>query len=689
MAAQVGPDGTSFGLRVFNTSCVCHVSYSRTVEVGSKCISSNCLGSMWFSVVLLAAAWHAAGKTFSPLDPDTTDPALFWLPVDNPVPEDYVSTPRFPVVPSPGGIAMDILGELYPNGTARPTGIWQKNLWGFEWNDLSNWGAIYPYPYVVSPKKDSINLMYPGAPVNQQDNSRMIFGNFTVPDGVHPPILNASYPYLTMSAAFDLGLLIFNGQAKLKSITELSAVISYVGSDGNSVADLFIVKGSPFVNLVCNKAQLGFGSRLPTVPPVISINSKPPGTPVYASAFTMEVAVGPTHPQGKFWHAFFETNVELLFPDPPTAPINVSQLYTGLLQIACGEQDDAMFELLTKWKGSYVRGAELSFDVTNNDATVTFSWDVQGNSSGGAVMLALPHHLSALQSGTFTPISTSYWCVKGNMTAITGTAGKWVMQYPLTTKGFGDTLVVDPNMRDDVREQMLYDFEMYIDKCPGDNITGHNISGSSNMELYAYVRDLARYTDVAIIAENLGFRPHAVNLTRKVISCLTPILKRPLRAPYPCEPPVNNTLTCLRDMMDVFYDTTWGGLVTGWYSRFSEHYCECDKGSATACEGLNYCDNSQGWSAFSNYGNPFYNDHHFQYGYLVKTMAWPIYFQQRKGPRLTCPLSCYGTFQSKPLLSHEITQIPVNLTNTSLRCATRISLMVTPGQKGTITQVAY
>jgi len=143
---------------------------------------------------------------------------------------------------------------------------------------------------------------------------------------------------------------------------------------------------------------------------------------------------------------------------------------------------------------------------------------------------------------------------------------------------------------------------------------------------------LSSYVDVAVALEALGERKLAQNLTQKMMQCMSYVLERPKRAPYSCPLPINNTVQCVRNMMDVYYDTQWGGLITGWFDRFAPHYCQCDlPGGPYACVGHNYCDNQDGWDAFSNYGNAFYNDHHFQYGYVVRNLAWALYFQERKG----------------------------------------------------------
>lgn len=575
---------------------------------------------------------------FAPLDQELTAPADFWMPLRNDVPQDYCTNPRYPSVPTEGPIVMSILEELFPNGTvpkvpARPTNVWQKNLWGFNWTDHSDWGAIYPYPYVVQPRAGQVSLMYPGAPVNLTGNSAMQQG-FAVP-GVtppnHPKILNASYPYMTMSTAFDLGVNIFNGmEMKLSELSPLGATIEMKDEVNNAtVATLYLLKGSPFINFECSNAMIGFGQL--DVPPVISINGLPPGTTLTEKHFEFHVAEGPVHQEAKYWHIFFSEPVTLTLPTNPVYGINASAPFTGLMQIATGTFHNKEAPLLTKSAGTYARGAQIEYDIDDvkQTAVVRFAYEKVGK--GELAMLALAHHVKLLPSDT-VKIGTQFWSVKGNMTMII--ADQWNLTYTLTSVGFGEELTVDQDMKKDLLQAALLDYSLRIGKCPGDNDTyngTHGFPGYMNMELYAYARDLAQMTDIAIVLENLGQREHAVNMTKHVQRCMVWILKRPERAPYACPPPINGTVQCVRDMMDVYYDTKWGGLITGWFDRFAKNYCQCDKpGGPYACRGYNYCDNPRAWDGFANYGNAFYNDHHFQYGYVIKSLAWALYYQEQK-----------------------------------------------------------
>ena len=586
---------------------------------------------------LLAAAL-AAPRTdvkFKPLDPDVTSPEEFWMPMWNPVPQDYCTYPRFPIVPTFGPIAMDVLYELYPNGTVpkappKPTDTWLKNLWGFQWNNLGDWGAVYPYPYVVEPKNGMINMMYTGAPDGETNNRQMLVG-FAKPVNISTkyPIFNASYPFMTMGAAFDFGLQIKNGRkAKLMALNNFGATIAFQDTKqaNRTVATLYIVKGSPFINVECNGAELVFGNDMS--PPIIGLNDVTPGTTASGDAFMFKTAQGPVHMQAEMWHAYFSSSVSITLPDPPNKPLAVTGPFTGLLQMAAGELGDEMKSFLDKARGTFAKSVEVQYDIDDEKklAVTHFKFVKGGDQSKPLTMLAIAHHLHLLPQKADTE-PTKYWCVKGNMTAVH--ADSWALTYNLTTLGFGDNLKVDPIMAPKLLEAATLDYKLRINECPGDNTTW-GYPGYMNMELYAYSRDLTQMVDIAIVLENLGKREMAINMTKKVLECMKYILKRPAKLPEKCPIPKNNTAVCVRDMMDVYYDTQWGGLVTGFYDRYAKGYCECDKGSAYACIGLNYCDNPEGWDGFANYGNAFYNDHHFQYGYIIKNLAWIIYFQETK-----------------------------------------------------------
>lgn len=591
---------------------------------------------------LVCITVNARTVQFTPLDPDLTDPTEFWMPVWNPVPDDYISAPRYPIVPTPGPYAINILRDLIPNGTvpnvpAKPTNIWQKNIWGFQFNesDELHWNAIYPYPYIVSPKDGNVFIMYPGSPVNLTENRQIVVG-FDAPFNVSKdhPIKNASSPWMTMAAGFDLIVTIPNTKAKLRNLTDIGVTLDYLDASNKTIATLYLSKGSPFVNIECFGAMIGFGNKqFPFVPPTIGLNGLNPGSQATGTDFTITTAAGPAHPQGVTWHAYFSSSVTLEFPAPPTDGINVTSPFTGFLQVGCGEINDQGKELLDKAKGVFVKGVELEYDIddTANQATMTFKFVKGGNANQTLTMLALRHHVKLLMKGT--PVADSvYWCAKGNLSVVE--ADSWQLKYNLTSVGFGDNLHIDVAMKEELLNASMVDYALRIDHCPGDNNT-QGYPGQDNMELYAYARGLAQMTDIAIILEVLGKKEHAVNMSMKVLQCIQPILARPDKPPRHCPIPLDNyTVWCARNQMDLYFDTQFGGLVSNWYNRFAEHYCACDLGNPYACIGKNYCDNLYGWSALSNYGNPIYNDHHFQYGYVVKSLSWLLYYQGTKGADL-------------------------------------------------------
>lgn len=618
------------------------------------------------AVVLLIACATAFQATirrnvkFTPLDPDLTDPSDFYLPLWDQAGEDYCAAPRYPVVPTPGPMAPNILWNLIPNGTvpkvrAKPTNTWQKNVWGFQFNetDEDHWNAIYPYPYVASPKDSTIFLMYPGAPVNLTENRQIQVG-FDYPDlaanDTHP-IRNMSSPWMSMSLGFDLIVNIPNTKAFVVNMTAVSIAVAYKDASNKTVATAYFVKGSPFINIECDNVQLGFGNpAFDFVPPVIGLNDLTPDNGATGTDFLLTTAAGPAHPQGVSWHAYFSSPVTLYLPAPPTLGINLTAPFTGLLQIACGEVNDQAATFLQKNKGVYAKGATLSYDIDDSKQKVAmkFNWIKGGQTNKTLTMLALRHHVRILSA--LTPIKkTPYWVAKGNLSAVT--ADTWTLNYNLTTVGFGENLALDPTMVSALESAAMQDYHLRIEQCPGDNIT-YGYPGHMNMELYAYVRDIAQMADIAIVLEALGKREYAVNISKKVYECMIPVLTRPTEAPHPCPTPLNNyTAYCVRSQTDLYFDQQYGGLVTTWYTRFAPHYCACDlPGGPDACIGKNYCDNLHGWGALSNYGNPIYNDHHFQYGYIIKSLAWLIYFQETKNAALGLNASVVKNVTKQALL---------------------------------------
>lgn len=71
------------------------------------------------------------------------------------------------------------------------------------------------------------------------------------------------------------------------------------------ICDIYLVKGSPYITFECFGAQIGFGSLIDAPPPpVISINNNPPNSQIQSNEFLMEVAQGPLHAEGTWWHVY-------------------------------------------------------------------------------------------------------------------------------------------------------------------------------------------------------------------------------------------------------------------------------------------------------------------------------------------------------------------------------------------------
>ncbi len=203
-------------------------------------------------------------------------------------------------------------------------------------------------------------------------------------------------------------------------------------------------------------------------------------------------------------------------------------------------------------------------------------------------------------------------------------ADTWNLVYNLTTAGFGDNATLDSRMTAELATQLVTDYQdIVVGQCPGDNDTP-GVRGWMELDLYTYLRDLAMYTDIAIAARALGRNDIMQATVQQILVCLQPVLQYQASAPVPCPPPMNFTLTCVRSTTDLYYDALWGGIVNGWFNRYALSYrffSNTNKVKRFAFDYCQGCDNPQGYYPFNDYGKPFYNDHHFQYGYVLRTLA--------------------------------------------------------------------
>jgi endo-1,3(4)-beta-glucanase len=187
----------------------------------------------------------------------------------------------------------------------------------------------------------------------------------------------------------------------------------------------------------------------------------------------------------------------------------------------------------------------------------TLRFDFTTTGTGPLLMAAMPHHLARLVSPVTTGLA--YPSLRGTLTGVEGSG--WAMSLPLSTIGWSAPRPVAPAHLEALRTALLADAS-YVP--PADVTTDPYFGGK-------YLAKLAR---LALIADELGETVTASTLRARLA---------PLSAAW-LDATNGNPLV---------YDTTWGGVVT--------------------TDGLA--------NAAIDFGQGYYNDHHFHYGYHLYAAA--------------------------------------------------------------------
>ncbi|WP_437324966.1 glycosyl hydrolase [Sorangium sp. So ce381] len=177
---------------------------------------------------------------------------------------------------------------------------------------------------------------------------------------------------------------------------------------------------------------------------------------------------------------------------------------------------------------------------------------------GELLTMALPHHLDHLNM--FKPADVSYPTVIGQMKGMSGAS--WELKYPLSTIGWD----APRRVSDEWGEAVVAALEEDKGFMPDEAVAG--------TDPYFGGKQLAKLARLAQIAEVVGKADLAEELRARLKSRLNPWLNGQNDNP-------------------LVYDTTWGGLVT--------------------TNGLT--------DQAADFGQGYYNDHHFHYGYFLYAAA--------------------------------------------------------------------
>ena len=224
------------------------------------------------------------------------------------------------------------------------------------------------------------------------------------------------------------------------------------------------------------------------------------------------------------------------------------------------------FTTLMQYVRKYPTGGSVQL-LYPTDTTMEEHIEYSTEGTGSLLMLALPHHISAMSlpdlhkddnlraQAALTPL----WCIKGKLKAVVGST--WKLQYNLTQVGWNYIL----------SEKLS---TSHMDEVGADLVREVSMLPPTATDPYGFGKQLQRLATLALLADNLGIADARRTAIASIEQALTPWLLGTNANP-------------------LVYDNTYGGLLT--------------TTSITDKQ--------------SDFGSGWYNDHHFHYGYIIYAAA--------------------------------------------------------------------
>ncbi|KAG7385837.1 hypothetical protein PHYBOEH_008888 [Phytophthora boehmeriae] len=302
---------------------------------------------------------------------------------------------------------------------------------------------------------------------------------------------------------------------------------------------------------------------------------------------------------GQTWY-LYASDKDLKMKLGQDGTISSDEPFTGVLRVALC-LDANMMPFLLESAAVYAVGGEVSYSVDPQDsdsALLEFQWktrsfstfdsttsEISEEEKAKLLMLALPHHMDVMQvqkdnkelvNGKNKILSDlRYTSIRGLMKGVYGAVWHMKETLPAVEWHFGDDgLFSDDYSGNDDKQQRLEMREkatkMILEQLPLDVKTYPSFSPDS----YNFGKQVSREARLLLIADKFN----QTDVKQELLAKLETELSLWLEGQNP----------------DHFvYDQTFGGVITndGWQ----------DKGA--------------------DYGNGYYNDHHFHYGYFIYALA--------------------------------------------------------------------
>ncbi|KZP11846.1 glycoside hydrolase family 81 protein [Athelia psychrophila] len=240
--------------------------------------------------------------------------------------------------------------------------------------------------------------------------------------------------------------------------------------------------------------------------------------------------------------------------------VQAASAFTGVLRMV--KLNSTSHEaLLDEYYANYPTGVTTDYSFSGDTADLTFTWDVVGTASD-LLMLTWPHHRIKMVSPNF-PATTAlnYLTTKGYMYPALGNV--WTLAYDLSTITFNAPRAPDSSCTAALVQGVQYEIGLLSASSP-------SVPG----DFYYWGGSIAAQGRLALIADHLG--------QTSLISNVVDYLEASYAYWFESS---SSTLPA--------YETAWGGII-----------------NAGGADDVNV-----------DFGNGFYNDHHFHYGYFLTGAA--------------------------------------------------------------------
>ena len=253
------------------------------------------------------------------------------------------------------------------------------------------------------------------------------------------------------------------------------------------------------------------------------------------------------------------------------------------------EKDEAT---LDQYADTYAVGAQSSHSISSSDKQlhVNIEWKTKSMSNSGCdlLALALPHQQSILDSSVHRLTEFAYDCVKGSLLGIVGST--WSMTLPAVLTSFNSESPIAATRVDEIRSSLQNDSAW--------------MRVNASIDPYMFGKEASKLARLALIADEL----HMQQQVQQVLCKLKPALEV--------------WLTAQNDDV-LMYDSTYGGLVSK--------------------NGLN--------DRGADFGQAWYNDHHFHYGYILYAVAVLCRFDSAFGVKHSDSILALARDYANPSLS--------------------------------------